>query len=174
LRNTIVISLLLLFISSQLGYYFVYTYKQNQAKAEVKEQLKRALPESTYQVIIMENEGKAIKWEEVGKEFSLHGEMYDVAKIKKVNGQTFLYCLNDKKESQILKDFAKAIKSSTDNNSTNKNSKSGFKFQQSVYNFVELQQNKIDLFFIKQHQFPHITSRLLTVEKEVLAPPPRV
>lgn len=59
-----------------------------------------------------------IRWEEKGKEFSMNGEMFDVVRIKNVNGKTILYCLNDTQEQEIINKY---------NNHTKNNSSSGKK-----------------------------------------------
>lgn len=65
--------------------------------------------ESSLEVIIAEQVFDKIVWEEKNKEFSLDGVLYDVARIEKKDGKTFLYCINDKKEKQLLDDLVKAI-----------------------------------------------------------------
>ena len=67
------------------------------------------IPDSSLEVIIAENHKDEIRWEEKGKEFSLKGVMYDVAKVIKKNDRTYLYCINDKKEKELLDDFLNAV-----------------------------------------------------------------
>ena len=62
-----------------------------------------------YQVIVAEDLGDKILWQEDNKEFSIDGVLYDVARIKKSEGKTFLYCLNDKQEKQLLDGLTKAV-----------------------------------------------------------------
>ena len=88
-----------------MGYYFIYQYQLRQVKREMKAQLFAQLPETSFKVIIAENHTNLQWQDDDGKEFTLNGEMYDVAKIKKKNGKTELYCLLDKKEKELLKNF---------------------------------------------------------------------
>lgn len=75
----------------------------------MERELLTQIPESSFELIVAEEVAGKIEWEEKGKEFYLDGEMYDVAKIKIKNGKTYLYCLNDKKEKQILNELSKAV-----------------------------------------------------------------
>lgn len=72
----------------------------------MKHRLLASVPEQLLQVINADVNKEAIEWEEAGKEFFLHGQLYDVAYIKTVNGHTFIYCLNDHKEDQLLKNLS--------------------------------------------------------------------
>ena len=67
------------------------------------------IPESSLNVFVVEELGDKIVWEEANKEFSFEGTLYDVARIKKSEGKTFLYCINDKQEKQLLDGLAKAV-----------------------------------------------------------------
>ncbi len=67
------------------------------------------IPDSSLEVFVAEEFGDKIVWEEENKEFSIDGVLYDVARIKKTDGKTFLYCINDKKEKQLLDGLAKAV-----------------------------------------------------------------
>lgn len=132
------------------------------------------LPESSLQIIVAEEHAKALQWEEEGKEFLLYGELYDVAKIKMVNGKTLLYCLNDKNEEKLLHEFAKAIKSATNNSDNNKNTKSNYKFQLSDYYFFKATEKAAVIITSAVCQHLFFISSLTSSVKEVNAPPPRV
>ena len=82
------------------------------------------IPESSLEVIIAEQVADKIVWEEKNKEFSLDGVLYDVARIEKKEGKTFLYCINDKKEKQLLDDLVKAVNKDHDNKQGRNNIKS--------------------------------------------------
>lgn len=101
-------------VISQAGYVFFYSIQLFGVKADVREKLSGRLPEDSFISISLEDNKASIRWEEPGKEFSLHGEMFDVAKIEKKNGKIILYCLNDKKEEQVLADLSRTLKTSTD------------------------------------------------------------
>ena len=173
MRKTIVTTLLILFTASQAGYYCVYSFQQNEIKKQVKEQLKKLLPETSLQIIQAEENADAIIWQDDDKEFLLHGELYDVVKIKRVSGKTLLYCLNDKKEENLKHEFAKAIKSATDNNATNKSGKANYKFQLSEYYFYNNTEKLSAINFTSPSKYLIFISSLSSSVKEVNAPPPR-
>ena len=89
MKKTITISFLLLLFFSQMGYYFFYMFQQHQIKEAVKHELLAKLPESSLEIIDANAQKNDIEWEEEGKEFYLHGQMYDVAFIKISNGITY-------------------------------------------------------------------------------------
>jgi len=82
------------------------------------------IPESSLEVIIAEQVADKIVWEEKNKEFSLDGVLYDVARIEKKEGKTFLYCINDKKEKQLLDNLVKAVNKNHGNKQGRNNIKS--------------------------------------------------
>ena len=82
------------------------------------------IPESSLEVIIAEQVADKIEWEENNKEFSLEGVLYDVARIEKKEGKTFLYCINDKKEKQLLDNLVKAVNKNHGNKQGRNNIKS--------------------------------------------------
>lgn len=100
----------------QAGYYFTWLYAQHQAKEEMKEQLVKNLPDEMLEAIPLTGNTDNIKWEEEGKEFSLNGEMYDVVRTRTVKGKTVLYCMNDKKERDLLSHLSNTVQSSHQNN----------------------------------------------------------
>ena len=174
MRNTIVILLLILFTGSQVGYFCVYSFQQNKIKNEVKVQMKNMLQESSLQIIVAEENAGTLKWQEEGKEFMLHGELYDVAKMETVNGKTLLYCINDKKEEKLLQKFLKAIKSATNNNTNSKNGKTNCKFQTNHYWFFYNKENITAINADGSWVYLSYISSLISSVKEVIAPPPRV
>ncbi|ANE49183.1 hypothetical protein [Flavisolibacter tropicus] len=97
-------------VYSQMIYQFALVYQQGQAKREMKQQLRLRISEADLEMIsYLENE-KDIEWEEEGKEFRLHGEMYDVVKTATVNGKPVFYCINDKKENELIHKYLNLIK----------------------------------------------------------------
>jgi hypothetical protein len=103
----------ILFIS-QVGYYFIYTIHQHIIKEKIEKELLTHIPDSSLDVVIAEDWNNKLEWEEEGKEFSLNGEMYDVARIEVKDGKTYLYCINDKKEKEILNNLVKAVNKNHD------------------------------------------------------------
>ena len=82
------------------------------------------IPDSSLEVFVAEEYGDKIVWEEENKEFSIEGVLYDVAHIKKNDGKTFLYCINDKQEKQLLDGLAKVVNANHGNKQEKNNIKS--------------------------------------------------
>ena len=122
--------------------------------------------------MVFEAENPAIQWEEEGKEFYLHGELFDVAKIKKVAGKTFIYCINDKKEEKLLQDLAQTIKSQTDNNGSGKAGKYEIKFQ--ITDLTIKNSEDIPVFDPpSSYRYFIYDAELLTSFTKIKVPPPR-
>ena len=160
---------MLLFVS-QIGYHFIYIIQQNEAKEEAERELLAKLPESSLELIDLAANKNDIDWEEEGKEFYLHGQMYDVAKTKDIEGKTILYCLNDKKEELVLQDLSKAVRSGNDQNADNKNGQHTIKFQLTdLFAFTEN-----TAIIIQPASQEHIGFKVSIVStiKEIITPPP--
>ena len=115
--------LAILFIS-QVGYYFIYTIQQYIIKEQIEKELLANIPDSSLEVINAEQFADKIEWNENEKEFSLDGVLYDVVRIKSSEGKTFLYCINDKQEKQLLDNLAKAVNANHGNKQEKNNIKS--------------------------------------------------
>ena len=120
LKKLTLISFLLLFLISQIGYHIFYTITLHQVREEAQQRILASSPDSFYDKVCFEENSSAITWKEAGAEFCLNNKMYDVAKIKKENGKTILYCLNDKKEEDVVNEFLNSVKSATENTSNSK------------------------------------------------------
>jgi hypothetical protein len=134
-----------------------------------------SLSDDAFEVIVAEDNAAAIKWEEAGKEFYLNGNMYDVAKIKMVNGKTHLYCFNDKNEAEILVKKNNSLNNLPDNTAAEKkHSKWTGKIPLSDFNNssnIILTYSVAELTTIK-----YLPTQLILPNGngKVLAPPPRV
>ena len=169
LRKIVAISFLLLFFMSQVGYYFSYFQQQQQAKKEMRRRILEGIPDS-YLLVIEQTDD--VEWVEKGRELMLGDEMYDVIKTKTDKGKTYLYCLNDEEETQVIKKFSKAVKSRTNSSSSGKVAKQILKFQgktpPSIFNRLISQ---MDLTSIQKSRGPE--SRILSTYIEIVVPPPR-
>jgi hypothetical protein len=170
LRKITIISFLLLLFFSQIGYYFFYMFQQYQIKESVKHELLSKLPESSLEIIDATTYKNDIEWEEEGKEFYLHGQMYDVAFIKIIKGKTLIYCLNDSKEEELLKSLANAVNSGNEQNSSNKDGHHIIKFQLSDY--IMLAQHYITINEPVSVKYIDHTVALINSITEIFTPPP--
>ena len=145
-------------------------FQQYQIKESVKHELLAKLPESSLEIIDANAHKNDIEWEEQDKEFYLHGQMYDVAFIKIINGKKLIYCLNDSKEEDLLKRFANAVNLGNEQNSTSKHGHHIIKLQLSDYvmlsQYTTTINERVSAAYI-DHSFA-----LITNITEVSTPPP--
>jgi hypothetical protein len=169
IKKIIALSLLAVLFISQAGYYFFYTYQQYRVQEEMEKQLFSKIPESLLESFDAGQQGDKIKWIEKGKEFSLNGVMYDVVRINQNNGHIILYCLNDKKEKQLLDDLAKSVERNHDNSKEGKNIGKIIQ-DEVVFNCDE----NIICFTAFTIHYSYYKINPITSFKEVNSPPPRV
>lgn len=173
LKKLTLISLLLILVLSQCGYYCIYTYQTHIAKIAAHEQMLKQIPENLLIKICVQENAANIQWEEEGKELRLQGEMYDVVKEKIENGKKYLFCISDKKEDEVQDALASAVKNSTDNTSGSGKSPNTVKLIISEWIF-ELnndihQQIKVE---DTKKKYSHYNSPLYSWVVEINAPPP--
>lgn len=171
MKKIITISFLLLLFFSQVGYYFFYMFQQYEIKEAVKHELLSKLPESSLEIIDADINKNDIEWEEEDREFFLHGQMYDVAFIKTVNGKKLIYCLNDSKEEDLLKRFANAVESGNEQSSSNKNGHHIIKFQVSDF-LIQAQNTPTPINDPVSIKFIDHPVALITNVTDILTPPP--
>jgi len=170
LKKTITIFFLLLLFFSQIGYYFFYMFQQHEIKEAVKHELLAKLPESSLEIIDANTHKNDIEWEEEDREFYLHGQMYDVAFIKVINGKKLIYCLNDSKEEDLLKRLANAVNSGNQQSSSNKGGHHVIKFQLSDY--IMLSQHIVTINEPVSVKYIDHSVALVTNVIEIFTPPP--
>jgi hypothetical protein len=162
--------LLFLALSSQLGTYVVYVVQQELNKENIAQQMARKLPEEN--LVKIKNSHK-IKWEEAGKEFYLEGVFYDIVTTKKIDGETWFYCINDKMESQLYNHYTASFKTNTDATTTSKEGKQVLKFSLSYF-LLYTNDELVSLQLLKSNHFSLMTQGLNTMVLKVNAPPPRM
>ena len=133
----------------------------------MEKELLAHIPASSLEVIIAEQFGDRIQWEEKGKEFSLDGILYDVARIEKKEGKTFLYCINDKQEKQLLENLAKAVNANHSNKQEKNNIKS---LLLDLVCFIDDQEPG---FFSSPSSYSCFNVTLVSSFKEISIPPPK-
>jgi hypothetical protein len=146
-------------------------FQQHEIKEAAKHELLSKLPESALEIIDGTAYKNDIEWEEEDREFYLHGQMYDVAFIKIVNGKKLIYCLNDSNEEDLLKRLAKAVDSRNEQNSSGKNDHHIIKFQ--VSDFIILTLNTLTT-INEPESIKYIDHQvaLITNVTEISTPPP--
>ena len=160
----------MLLFFSQIGYYFFYMFQQHEIKEAAKHALLAKLPESSLEIIDANTHKNDIEWEDEDREFYLNGQMYDVAYIKVVNGKTLIYCLNDSKESDLMKNLAHAVNAGNEQNSSNKHGHHIIKFQLS--DFIILGDHAITKNEPVKVKYIDHSVALITNNIEIFTPPP--
>lgn len=93
---------MLLLLLSQGGYQVFFAIRQHEIKEENKQRFLAGLPLHALDVVEADRYQADIEWEEEGREFYLHGQLYDVAYTKMIDGKKYIYCLNDAREEKLL------------------------------------------------------------------------
>jgi len=115
LRNkTTSIFLLILFAYNAAGIFVIFKLKQIEVKEEATEKIASNLHDNELEIFTInieefKNGGSNIIWEEKGKEFRYEDKLYDVVRIKYADGKIQLFCLNDKKEENIIESFSNSL-----------------------------------------------------------------
>jgi archaellum component FlaF (FlaF/FlaG flagellin family) len=170
LKRSVTILIIFILFFAQFGYRYIYLIKQYQLKEEAEEKLITLISDDQFEQINFEDNRKNINWEEEGKEFTLNGQMYDVAKTKIVEGKTILFCLNDEKEEQLVEDMLKKIQSNNDSSPAGKHGKHIIKFQLSDFTLVSIKPLSHNVFL--NHGYRYYTAAIHAAIKEVNTPPP--
>ena len=83
----------------------------------MKNGLLEAVKNNINKFSLSEREMQSLDWEDES-EFCYRGEMYDVVKMEKQNGQNIIWCISDKKETALLEQYLKVQKQSSPKNSS--------------------------------------------------------
>lgn len=94
--------LLSILFHTQIGYYGQFLILRWQLRREARAAWLASLPDARLEAFSLEAVNTSGKWEEEGKEFSWHDQMYDVIRQKTIEGKTWLYCLDDERETNLI------------------------------------------------------------------------
>lgn len=130
-------------------------------------ELAHSIETKLLEVIELEKNEKAIEWEEEGKEFSFNDAMYDVKRIEKKDGKTFLYCINDEKENQLLK---KIVDAAEKNQKEKKSNSYKFQLIDTVLTYSTI---FLPTILPAKRKFFHFNESAISLSQEILIPPPR-
>jgi hypothetical protein len=106
--------LLVLLMFQSLGYFLVFKLRQNEIRQEIKQQLLAGIPDNKLFLLkihdsLTRQPNQQFQWIHNG-EFRYHGQMYDIARSIRLDGETWFYCIADTKETQLVADLEKQIK----------------------------------------------------------------
>lgn len=167
LHRSISILLLFLFLFNIGGYYIWFKIVQFELKEKIETQIKNGINEDDLTLIIVQNNDlTSIQWIEHGKEFSYHNEMFDVVKTKSLNNKIYLYCLNDKKEQQLLTSLTKSNKENARANTILK--------KMDNLKYLPIQALVLQNTLEDIPQFSILKVRVLSIPSETQDPPPKI
>ena len=151
--------------------YLIHSFAlRHVARHEFKAALISSLPkEALDRIALYDIEAKG-KWEEEGREFWLNGKLYDVVRQEQSNGITYLYCLSDVKEEQVVKDQAKITSHNT--NSNGKNSKA-IKFGIPDFIVVSNEVSAVGSILLSS-LYTDLSHRAVGQKVEPVSPPPQL
>ncbi len=175
MRRLIALILLLFILLNIFGYQVVYLLRRHEIKEEMIEFLKNKPDDKLVTEFRIDlNDKKTLdkfEWEEE-HEFRLDGEMYDVIEKKAENGALIIRCVNDRKESDLVRAYQEINKDRQDNSSSKNPSAILFKLMGA--NFIVLTHNEFlfstnrEIIFYDTFS-DNIPSQCL----DVLIPPPK-
>jgi len=119
-RKIVAILLLMIFWFSTIGYFHLYRLIQVEVRHTMKVKLEEQLPDDELSIISFAASEK-IHWVRKGKEFLHQGKMYDVVRKIDDGSQTVYYCIDDRKETQLVSMMEDMLK---DNMKKDKNTSS--------------------------------------------------
>lgn len=113
LRKYLSAIILMFFLFNIVGYYLWFSYVKNNIQKEIRQEIRKGLEDKDLTLITIPiDDESGLCWIKPGKEFTYHGEMFDVVKIKISNNKKYIYCINDTKEKKLIADFSKNNESS--------------------------------------------------------------
>jgi len=105
LRRFLSLSIAIVFLFNGVGYFVFMLIKLEQAKYESEVKIKLKLPFNILTSINIPTSNEALCHEAREGEFSLNGEMYDVARMEITDDTLYCYCLNDQAETKLTQNL---------------------------------------------------------------------
>ncbi|HEY4149811.1 MAG TPA: hypothetical protein VGM41_12820 [Chitinophagaceae bacterium] len=136
----------------------------------MEERIKSQLPDSLLVTISLTDNRDSIHWEEEGKEFSFHQQLYDVVRNTYKDKKTWLVCLADEKEEALV-DRVCDVTGNNQHNEGKNNTPPVFKIADdfTVTNPPDL----APCYRVAVHTYYAYSARLLKRERVIAVPPPR-
>lgn len=119
MKRIIAIFLLFFLVLNTLGTIVYHYFNQAIIRAEMKALMNSNLSQNDFEILKIENNSKFFQRIHK-KEFRYKGKMYDIIREVHSNNATIYYCINDKKEEQLMDTISKNFDTSDDGISSNK------------------------------------------------------
>ncbi len=97
------ISILVILLYTQMGYFSQFIIQQWLAKEEAREAWIAALPDRCFFRVQLAAVDTAGRWTEAGRECWYNDHLYDVIRRKTVDGIVWLYCMDDDREAGLIR-----------------------------------------------------------------------
>jgi hypothetical protein len=115
MRKLVSILVLIVFSLDIGGYFLWFNILQIQIQKNVSYEIENELKDRDLIHIVFSDSNQAsFSWIKPDKEFLYKGEMYDVVKMRSVGQSVHYYCINDKREKQLIANFNKSHNSKKD------------------------------------------------------------
>ena len=171
MKKVLSILFILFFLLNIIGTLGFYYYQRANIRAEMKSFMKSNIPENKIEIIKVDINSKYFQRIHA-KEFRFHGKLYDIIKEVPYKDLTVFYCINDKKEEQLLEDISKIFDTSTDGMTTVKYSG---KILKNIFFPFYFESSKKNICDVYSSQKIYITSdKCLTCFYDVEIPPPEI
>jgi hypothetical protein len=167
LKRLTAIFFILIFAASSNCYWVLNHINYLQMKARVATIIHSEAYEPDLKMLVFTNqEFSKLIFEDNGHELELNGIMYDIVKVKSLVGKKIVYCINDKKETN-LKDWAR--KNDPQKNTSIKNILS------KVYTPSRIMMPVIaSINYPGHYQYPLNSENIFSISYEVIKPPPKL
>lgn len=165
MRKTFAIFLFSVFFCSQLGYFFMYALLRYEADEIMENCLFSSIKEKECDVINYSDDQQQIYWEEKDRTFVLNGNEYDVVKTRQIDGKTYLFCITETRECEMLSDMSSTY-------AVDHTNKTDSQLVLSLECILEPVNGKIDFNFRREKLYP-ANSSYVEMEKNIILPPPR-
>jgi len=88
------------------GVHMAFLSTRNAIRAQIKNEIRQGIPESELHCI---RDNPQLHWREKNREFKMGNRMYDVVKVKRINGQLIYCCINDTQEEKLFADVNELV-----------------------------------------------------------------
>jgi len=110
----------LLFIYNAMGYFVAYKSSRYFNRLEMRAAIRKKASLNSLEVIkisLLAKNNQASEIQFIKKnEIKYHGRFYDIVRRKNIGDSVFFYCLHDKKEEAIIKNFHQHVETYTTTN----------------------------------------------------------
>lgn len=108
MKKVIPLILLAVFLMNLEGTYVLFLFQQNKILKDIHAEIRKNIKDELLTLIILpKSKISQIHWIRKNAEFIYNGEMFDIVRVKTTQNEKYFYCINDKKEKQLIGDYQK-------------------------------------------------------------------